>query len=219
MIQTGFETVLFLLGTIGLMIHSGFFNKKVRADLFVYYTNLSNAAVLIYFLLRVIFMLSGKKASGFGTFLFSDNVHFVMMMGIMLTNLIFHFMLKDAVIEMEKDPNSLVKYHCFDNFSVHYIVPFLTLIDWLIWGGKSGLSWRSALIWTLVPLVYTVFVFIHARLYGNISYIDSPYPYPFMDPQAVGMKKVILNIVCLWAGCGVLGILFVYLGKLWAKIL
>lgn len=73
---------------------------------------------------------------------------------------------------------------------VHYIVPAMTLLYWLLIAPKYGLRWHHALLWSLYPLIY----FGYAILRGSI---DGRYPYPFMDVSVLGTARTALNALGL----------------------
>ncbi len=74
---------------------------------------------------------------------------------------------------------------------LHYIVPFLYLVLWLV-SGPRGLAWSDALRWLLFPLGYFVWTLARGAWLGV-------YPYPFMDVAALGLLPVLRNVGLLCA--------------------
>ena len=73
---------------------------------------------------------------------------------------------------------------------LHYIVPAITFLYWLLVAPKYGLRWHHALLWSRYPLIY----FGYAILRGSI---DGRYPYPFMDVGVLGAARTALNALGL----------------------
>ena len=65
------------------------------------------------------------------------------------------------------------------NLLHHYLAPVAVFIDWLIDPPGPALTFRRALIWLVYPLLYLAYSLLRG------AWIDW-YPYPFLDPGAVG---------------------------------
>jgi hypothetical protein len=82
------------------------------------------------------------------------------------------------------------------NTVVHYVMPIVVLLDWLIDPPRTRLEWRKALIWLSFPLVWTVYTLIRGPI------VDW-YPYPFIDPNhpdTDGWGRVFVNSVVIAIG-------------------
>ena len=88
---------------------------------------------------------------------------------------------------------------------LHYVVPFLYLIVWLV-SGPRGLVWTDALRWLLFPLGY--FAWTLAR--GAWLRV---YPYPFVDVGALGWLPVVRNVAVLVALFLVVGLSLIAMDK------
>lgn len=209
--EVWFEGFIVFTAIIGLITHSGILKKKFRVNLFLYYTNLSNLLVLLFFSCRVVVTFLGIQSGSLYQVVYSDFWHFSITASILITFLIYHFLL--APLVKKGDIGSAeFKHHSFDNIAVHYLVPILTLLDWLFIASKSNLNWISGVYWIVIPLAYTLFALLRGLLGGNIKYTTSPYPYPFMDPAENGWKKVMLNLFYMSIGFVVLGMMMVGIG-------
>ncbi len=173
-----------------------------RAILF--YTNLSNLLVCVYHLALAAALLF---VPGWQSFLLAPVVHMSVALCIMVTFLVFHFMLAQY-INLPPAQNRLV----------HYIVPLLTQAEWLLLADKNGLGLHSALLWMLLPLAYMLFICLRAALWGNIPYSQSPWPYPFMDMGKLGFGRWLRNILLMMVGFGLLGAAYVGIAKLLALL-
>ncbi len=65
------------------------------------------------------------------------------------------------------------------NLLLHYIAPLGLFLDWLIVPPGPALTYRRALVWVVYPLVYLAYTLLRGAM---IVW----YPYPFLDPGAVG---------------------------------
>lgn len=94
------------------------------------------------------------------------------------------------------------------NLLLHYAVPALTALLWLLLVPKGGLTRIDPLAWALVPLAYFPYAILRGRL-------DDKYPYPFMDVGKLGWGQVLFNAAVIALGFLIVGLLMVWLdGKL-----
>ena len=189
---------------IGLTMHADFYAGVRRRDFFLYYTNLSNLLVLIYFAL-VAPLLYAKAALRW----LIPHAEFALTMAILLTFAVFHLWLFPIVrMQLRGVRHTRLFYIVLvDNLVVHYIVPLLTLGYWLLCSpGKAALSARDALAWTAIPLVYLLAILVRAPLCGPIYGTDSAYPYPFLDIPRLGARRVARNCAGLYACCAATGL-------------
>ncbi len=73
---------------------------------------------------------------------------------------------------------------------LHDLVPVLYVAYWLIFVSKSGLRWKSVLVWLTYPLAYLSFVLLRGAISGR-------YPYYFIDAHALGYPRVLFNSTML----------------------
>lgn len=71
----------------------------------------------------------------------------------------------------------------WDNTVLHYVMPIVVILDWLVAPPRVTVAFRSALLWLAFPLAYLAYSLIRGR-------IVSWYPYPFMDPSHHGYLGV-----------------------------
>lgn len=188
---------------IGLTMHRDFYAGKPRRHFFSFYTNVSNLLVLLYFALLAPRLYAGSRLRAL-----IPHIEFSVMMSIMLTFAVFHLLLFPAIFrQMRHAPRDRAFFLlAVDNLFIHYLVPWLVFLYWLLCSpGKARLGLPDALLWTLIPLVYAVFVLLRAPSWGVIEETGSPYPYPFLDVQAQGIPRVagvcaLLYLLCAGAG-------------------
>ena len=89
---------------------------------------------------------------------------------------------------------------------MHYVVPFLIVLFWLLFAPKAALRWSDALLWSAYPLAY----FFYALTRGAS---DGIYPYPFMDIPKAGWPSVLTAVVIILALYILVGLVLVWLGR------
>jgi hypothetical protein len=81
---------------------------------------------------------------------------------------------------------------------LHYVMPALFLIFWLVFVPKGTTSYADIPKWVAFPFFYSVYVMIRGALFGE-------YPYPIMDAGKLGYPAALLTTAIIFA-------LFVILG-------
>jgi hypothetical protein len=89
---------------------------------------------------------------------------------------------------------------------LHYVVPAIALLHWLLYRPGARLAWHAPLLWCAYPLVYLAYVLLRGEWLGA-------YPYPFVDVAALGYRQVLVNSVGLMVAFIVLGFAVLGLGR------
>jgi len=95
------------------------------------------------------------------------------------------------------------------NFVLHYLIPLVALLDWLIDRPRHEmLSYKVISLWLIFPIVWLVYSVIRGALVGW-------YAYPFLDPHTGGGLVEVI-IVCLGISVlmALLSAVLVWLGNL-----
>lgn len=188
---------------IGLTMHKDFYAGVRRRGFFCFYTNLSNLLVLIYFSLAAPRLYANKALH-----ILIPHMEFAVMMSIMLTFCVFHLMIFPAVSAAAKRAEHTREFYIavVNNVIVHYAVPWLVFLYWLFCSPqKHTLGAGDALLWTAIPAVYLMLVYLRARSGRIIEEAGSPYPYPFLDADALGVRRVLRICVTLYCACAAAG--------------
>ncbi|WP_426996939.1 Pr6Pr family membrane protein [Pseudarthrobacter sp. N5] len=85
------------------------------------------------------------------------------------------------------------------NVVLHYTVPTIIVIDWLVDLPQSKISIRTSLLWLAFPLLYLVYSLIRGPIVGW-------YPYPFLDPGVSGYGTVAIMSLLIAVAAFVLAI-------------
>ena len=125
-------------------------------------------------------------------------------MSIMITCVIYHFMLAP----LTKD------FYRLENFLCHYIVPLWFLVDTIIFDKSRQYKWFDPIVWTVLPLLYMGFAILNGFFLKmdvpNAK--DSPFPYFFLNANKYGWGFVFRWAANIFVAYMVSGYLF-YLVK------
>ena len=125
-------------------------------------------------------------------------------MSIMITCVIYHFMLAP----LTKD------FYRLENFLCHYIVPLWFLVDTIIFDKSRQYKWFDPIVWTVLPLLYMGFAILNGFVLKmdvpNAK--DSPFPYFFLNATKHGWGFVFRWAATIFVAYMVSGYLF-YLVK------
>ncbi|MFW0181511.1 Pr6Pr family membrane protein [Rothia sp. P5766] len=175
-----YRLALGFLGLLGLALQI----LRDGPGMLLYYTILSNLLVTVFvFYLVYKEAKEGKLAGRQGI----ERAKGGVTMAILITFTIYHFMLSPLV--------TAEQYWNVRNFLVHYIVPLGFLADTLFWDSRKKYRWFDPLVWTLVPLAYSVFGVLNGLVLGlSVPHSpDSPFPYFFINVTKYGWVQVAQN--------------------------
>lgn len=207
-ISVAFKLLIVFSGVLGLLMIFGVFEGRFTLTPLRFFTVLSNLLCVVYFTGDVLYILKNSKSGK--TPVWKPALKGVTTMAITVTLLVAHFILGTRF--------TMADTHGVTLFIMHYLVPLLTIADWLLFDPKGLMTWSSPLLWTVGPLGYFFFAMIAARIGNGIGYGGSRYPYPFMDVDKLGLNTVLLNVLGLVAFFVALGYLWVLADKSLAKI-
>lgn len=192
------RTFMFLAAFTGIYLeitkHGGF-------GMLLYYTVLSNLLVMIftgYLLWKM--RREGDHWQSSSLLRLKGGVT----MSIMITCVIYHFMLAP----LTKD------FYRLENFLCHYIVPIWFLVDTIIFDKSRQYKWFDPIVWTVLPLLYMGFAILNGFVLKmdvpNAK--DSPFPYFFLNANKYGWGFVFRWAAIIFVAYMVSGYLF-YLVK------
>jgi hypothetical protein len=72
------------------------------------------------------------------------------------------------------------------NAIVHYVMPIVIVLDWLIDPPRARITWSRAWRWLIFPVVYFSYTLIRGAITGW-------YPYPFFDVTSKGYGQVLAD--------------------------
>lgn len=190
-VVVGYRILFGLLGLsaivteIAVLIERGKFNP---ANFFSFFTIESNILAVISFILGALIVVDGKKGHIFALFRGAATLY------MMITGIVFSILLAGLDVELTAVP--------WDNIVLHYIIPIVVILDWMVDPPNVRISFKQGLAWVIFPLAYLVYTLTRGGMVGW-------YPYPFLNPSTEGYANVILTAV---------GITIVTTGLVWVLV-
>lgn len=129
-------------------------------------------------------------------------------MSITVTFLIYHFLLSGGYENRADIIRSTI---------LHYIVPIMTIVDYILFDKKGIYKNIDPIIWLIIPLIYFLFIFIRAKLGSELSN-GSYYPYFFIDINKYGIKTVLKNALFITIAFTILGYIELFIDRLILKL-
>lgn len=151
----------------------------------LYFTNLSNLLCLFYFSYLVIAMMLNKLKKNEFYYISKGMVT----MAITATFFIYNFILAGRVIEFED--------HALECNLVHLVVPTLVILDYILFGEKGHLKREYPLVWSLVIIIYQLFLLVYMSFGGTFLH-NEIYPYYYMDVEKYGMLGIMVNLAIIY---------------------
>ena len=203
---------LVAVATYGLLDGAGILAGTYHTGFPHMFTNVSNIFAWGYFLVAAIRLVASKSNEAK---VFAPQAKYTAMVSLLITALIAHFMLFDA---MFKD-GQLV----FHLVVLHYVVPAMAVLDWLLFDEKGKMVAWGPFAWLSLAAVYLVVVMVGAGplgldLGGGTTAGVTRYPYTFLDPAISGVGGVALFIGAMVVAFVVLGYLIFAIDKALGRI-
>ena len=204
--QLIFQTIYCTLGFVGIVSCFGIFEDitQFRWEFYVYFTNISNFFCIGIMFASLIQTIKKKEDSFVTT---SPIMKFIGMLGILLTFLVFNFMLAD-----NRDPQLNWR---IGSLTFHVVLPIMYVADWFLFYERKKVKWYYPLISIAFPLGYATFLLIQAIILKFDSSILIPttttpliYPYFFVNLDTQGVSGVLMWIGILAVGFAAMGFLF-----------
>ena len=215
--QLIFQTVYCTLGLVGCVACLGIFDdvQNFRWDFYVYFTNISNFLCLGVMFAGWLQTVRKKEDSYVSA---APMMKFIGMLGILLTFLVFNFMLAGA-----RDPQLNWR---IGSLTFHVVLPVLYIADWFLFYERRQCKWFYPLASAGFPIAYAVFLLIQAVILKFDSTIMTPtpgsttpliYPYFFVNLDTQGVTGVLMWIGILFFVFVVVGYLFLALDRVGKK--
>ena len=191
--QIIYQTIYCTLGLVGCIASLGIFDdiNMIRWDFYVYFTNLSNFLCFGVMLACLIQTIKKKEDSFVTT---APMLKFIGMLGILLTFLVFNFMLAGAA---DRDPQLNWR---IGSLTFHVILPIMYVADWFLFYERKSCKWYYPLASVSFPLGYVIFLLIQAAILKFDASILTPtggtliYPYFFVNIKTQGVPGVLMWI-------------------------
>ncbi|MDO4796567.1 MAG: Pr6Pr family membrane protein [Coriobacteriales bacterium] len=206
------KVVLLAFGAYGLLDGSGILAGAYEPGFPHMFTNVSNLFAWVYFLLAVVWLVRHRENEDAVTF--APQVKYTATISLLITMLIAHFLLFDAMFQ----DGQLVWHLVF----LHYLVPIMSLLDWALFDQKGRMPVWGPLVWLSLAVVYLVIVLVGAGplgmdLGGGTTADITRYPYTFLDPAIAGVGGVAGFCVVMIVAFAVLGYVLFGIDRLMGK--
>lgn len=193
-IKNSFYVLLFRIFSLlfiisGILRHLSFSDISHNQHMFAFFTIQSNLLCLVLFIL----LCSCSYMEIVNKTVYPYRFNHVVLRGICLSSivitfLIFQFVLKRTNFSMYSGVNGTISTN---DIFVHYLTPFFTITDWILFEPKGQISFKHPLYWLILPACY----FIATMTRGYL--ITGPYPYFFMDISSVGIQRFLFYLIIL----------------------
>ena len=211
-VQLVFLSMACTIGIIGIIASFGLFSYTFRWDFYIHFTNLSNYFCIGILIAELIGVIKKKEDSYIKT---APLIKFMGLLSILLTFFVFNIMLAPA---REEYLNFTI-----NSVTFHVLIPIIYVLDWILFYERKS-NWKYPLISVIVPLIYVIFIFIHAACFkfdvgvqnfgGTGPFI---YPYFFLDINTQGIGGVLMWIAILALAFVVVGYIMYGIDKLILK--
>ena len=203
---------LVLVATYGLLDGSGILSGTYHTSFPYMFTNVSNIFAWGYFLVAAIHLVASR---GDKNEVFAPQAKYTATISLLITALIAHFMLFDAMFE-----DGQLVWHLV---AMHYVVPTMAILDWLLFDEKGKMAVWGPFAWLSLAVVYLVVVVVGAGplgldLGGGTTADISRYPYTFLDPTISGVEGVALFIGAMLVAFIAIGYLLFAIDKILGRI-
>ena len=215
--QLIFYTIYCTLALVGCVASTGIFDniQTIRWDFYVHVTNISNF-LCFGVMLACLIQTAKKKEDGYVKT--APVLKFVSMLGILLTFLVFNFVLAGAA---GRDPQANWR---IGSLTFHVVLPILYVADWFLFRERKKCKWYYPLVSVSFPVCYVIFLLIQAVILKFDSSILIPttttpliYPYFFVNLDTLGTTGVLMWIGILSVAFIAMGFLFFGLDRLGKK--
>lgn len=194
------KLLIVAFGTYGLLDGSGILAGAYTPDFPHMFTNVSNLFAWGYFVCAVVWLV--RRHADRDAVTFAPVAKYTATMSLLVTMLIAHFMLFDAMFQ---DGHLVIHL-----VVLHYVVPLMTLLDWLLFDQKGQMPVWGPIAWMSLVAGYLVVVMVGVGVFGlymggGTTADVTNYPYTFLDPGMSGVGGVAMFCAAMLVAFAVLG--------------
>ena len=153
-------------------------------NFFGFFTMQSNILTMLVFLMLAVVGFSGRTPSRALKFAHASVTTYIVIVGIVYNTLLVGL---EGGITLP-----------WANVVLHAVIPVYAAVDWVFFGDRAPLPWKSVWIVLVYPVVWLVVVIVRGATDGWV-------PYPFLDP-ALGYGVVALYAIGIAIAIGVVGV-------------
>jgi len=154
-------------------------------NFFSFFTIESNVVAAILYLCIGIYMLASDKPR------FIGKLRGALTLYMTITGIVYILLLTGVSVQITVP---------WVNIVLHYLLPAIILLDWLVFPPKEYISPKYIPAWLIYPIVYLFYSLVRG---GFTSW----YPYPFINPILNGWPTVIVTSIFIGIGAAVLSLI------------
>lgn len=196
-----YKGLIVLCAVTGILLQCGVASGNMDFQSFRMFTTLSNLAVAVYFIWDLIYICRYPQYDNIG-----NHWKFLVSMGILLTGLVAHFMLRGMFTQLQGGEKLGITL-------LHYAVPIMTILDYVLFDQKGKVRVWMPLFAAVFPVLYAAVSLFAAQWMTGTD----RYPYPFLNVDLLGWNGVLLNILLLALGYFAVGYLIFGLDRIFGK--
>ncbi|MDD3453074.1 MAG: Pr6Pr family membrane protein [Bacilli bacterium] len=181
-----YKLIICLIAVFSIIAVTGILDNKLDLRVFSMFTTISNILCVIYFTIDILYITITKK----------DKSFIPVLKGSVVTCMALTFITSAVILKMTF---SFKTFYDSSFLGLHYIVPIMTFLDWVLFDVKGTIKKYEPFVWMIIPFIYTSTAFISAFLGGGLGISDtSKYPYQFMDIDEIGFINVSVTNIALF---------------------
>lgn len=187
-----YRLLFVIISGICVGIHFNMNDQYYNAHSFSYFTVQSNIFCLVMMCILLIKEIDNESISNFNTYFWGMSLS-----AIVCTCFIYTF--ADSVTTKPLLPDNIFSIP-FTSLLSHYVVPFMFVIDWLLFHPKGNFKWRYIAGWLLFPIIYFIGFILRCLCNSNVAFIHvNKYPYFFLNYESLGLDIFFGYIVLILA--------------------
>ncbi len=180
----------------GIFLHFSPDDLSHTTHMFSYFTVQCNIFCFIVFFILFLSSLLSIQYPNESVKMYFTHLNGMALLSIIITFLTYHFILNGSGFSMTADTSaailkavtreSLVQIPppSERDIYVHYLIPALTLADWLLFEPKGKFKKYDPLLWLIPTLTYFLTTIIRCEVFSN------DYPYSFLNLNRLGIFNV-----------------------------
>ncbi|MBE5926306.1 MAG: hypothetical protein E7270_05020 [Lachnospiraceae bacterium] len=197
-----YRIVYISICAIGLLMHINLFDFNENIRMFSFFTIQMNLVCFITYIIlarETALELKHPRSACLHRNRF-PNLRGMVMLGIIIVFLAYNFVLRNTGFSMLRDcPTTITTNDIF----VHYLVPGMTFLDWILFQPKGNFMLIDPFIWLILPIGYYCIINI------KTIFTSAGYPYYFINIDELGLNTVINNAFLFMIICLIVGYLIV----------
>ncbi len=188
----------------GIFLHFSPNDLANTTHMFSYFTVQCNIFCFIVFFILFLSSLFSIQYPNDKAKMYFTHLNGMALLSIIITFLTYHFVLNGSGFSMTENTTDTVLTAITQESSVHipppserdiyvhYLIPALTLLDWLLFEPKGKFKKYDPLLWLIPILTYFLMTIIRCEVFSN------EYPYSFLNLSSLGIFNV-MSIILVFA--------------------